>query len=435
MGTYLHAASARPLQAGPTAEEAATEAAAARRDVEAALAALPRSTFLAAATQATACGHQQDTGIAILASDVTNASSSDSLGVSRPPAAGRLQQSPSQDDERARRLVARHLWGEFPALSADRTPRHQQHGTALLPLPSAASAATLRSWGVEGLDASTTGGGTAGPSTAQTPDAQPAPRASNEGCRHLRQHNGKGADGGCDRWPLLPVACPSAAHVEGFGGGGSTLPPQEGPCSDVQAAPRQRPGGSAAPSVAQEPRQQQQERQGAGSSTAMIPMQPGLSAALAQECQQGAGAGPVSGPAALPARHPTCLGSPAVLELQRGTHQPAAALEETPVAASTPLGNEQQASRGASSTEAGSAAGLPAAGAPDGVAGAEGADADAACVVCLEPLMPDDEVLTLPCRHRQFHAACIEQWMLGRGRGADCPLCKEPLLPCRAERT
>lgn len=371
----------------------------------------------------------------MLASDGGSASISDTSGASRPPAADRrLQQSPSQGDASGRRLVDRHLWSVLQPLGSDRTPQHQEHGTALLPLPSATPDATQRPGVGKGLAASTIGG-TAGLSTAQPPDAQPASSASCEGCRHLHQHNHMGGNAGSDRCPPLPEPRPAAVHVEGFSSGGSTRPRQEGLCSDAQATSHQHPGGSVAVAVAPEPRQQQLEPQGAGLSTAVGPVQARLSFALAQECQQGGGAVPVSGPVALPARHPICHTSPAVLELQPGAHQPAAALDEAPVAGSTPTGNEQLAPLGAPSMEAGPAAGVPAPGAPEGVVGAEGADDGAACVVCLEPLMQDDEVLTLPCRHRQFHAACIEQWMLGRGRGADCPLCKELLLSRSAERT
>jgi len=70
--------------------------------------------------------------------------------------------------------------------------------------------------------------------------------------------------------------------------------------------------------------------------------------------------------------------------------------------------------------------------APESVGG--GLQPATECSVCLAPFATGDMVKTLPCRHA-FHQACIDQWLLDKGRQraragesvrglAACPLCK-----------
>jgi E3 ubiquitin-protein ligase SDIR1 len=42
------------------------------------------------------------------------------------------------------------------------------------------------------------------------------------------------------------------------------------------------------------------------------------------------------------------------------------------------------------------------------------------CGVCLEPIVVNDVVRTLPCLH-QFHSACSDRWLV---QSATCPICK-----------
>ena len=77
---------------------------------------------------------------------------------------------------------------------------------------------------------------------------------------------------------------------------------------------------------------------------------------------------------------------------------------------------------------------------------------DVECVVCMEPYDEGETLKDLPCGHT-FHAACIDAWLLGKGRPAPtgplklpglptCPLCKavpvdvpEPTLPEKGKPT
>ena len=77
---------------------------------------------------------------------------------------------------------------------------------------------------------------------------------------------------------------------------------------------------------------------------------------------------------------------------------------------------------------------------------------DVECVVCMEPYEEGELLKDLPCGHT-FHAACIDAWLLGKGRPAPtgplklpglptCPLCKavpvevpEPTLPEKGKPT
>ena len=74
------------------------------------------------------------------------------------------------------------------------------------------------------------------------------------------------------------------------------------------------------------------------------------------------------------------------------------------------------------------------------------------CAVCMEKYKEGDTVKDLPCGH-SFHEACIDAWLLGKGRPAPsgpmklpglptCPLCKavpvdvpEPTLPEKGKPT
>mmetsp|Transcript_32901 Transcript_32901/g.98162 ORF Transcript_32901/g.98162 Transcript_32901/m.98162 type:complete len:186 (+) Transcript_32901:589-1146(+) len=53
------------------------------------------------------------------------------------------------------------------------------------------------------------------------------------------------------------------------------------------------------------------------------------------------------------------------------------------------------------------------------------------CAICLCAFAEGEKATTLPCGHR-YHTACIETWLLGRGRGGQgpnmCPLCKAPVV-------
>merc|ERR1719263_384710 len=42
------------------------------------------------------------------------------------------------------------------------------------------------------------------------------------------------------------------------------------------------------------------------------------------------------------------------------------------------------------------------------------------CAICLGDFEEGDELRRLPCGHQQFHAACIDKWLV---RNKKCPLC------------
>ena len=44
------------------------------------------------------------------------------------------------------------------------------------------------------------------------------------------------------------------------------------------------------------------------------------------------------------------------------------------------------------------------------------------CGICFEELKDGDEVRDLPCGHNNFHASCLDQWLLTCNRS--CPLCR-----------
>ena len=53
------------------------------------------------------------------------------------------------------------------------------------------------------------------------------------------------------------------------------------------------------------------------------------------------------------------------------------------------------------------------------------ADADI-CAICLDEYVDDELLRILPCKH-EFHAACVDQWLITRKRY--CPLCKTDVCP------
>ena len=58
-----------------------------------------------------------------------------------------------------------------------------------------------------------------------------------------------------------------------------------------------------------------------------------------------------------------------------------------------------------------------------------GTNASAQCAICISDFAPDEELVTLPCRHC-FHAGCAAQWLR---RSDACPLCRcSCTTPCRA---
>jgi len=61
-------------------------------------------------------------------------------------------------------------------------------------------------------------------------------------------------------------------------------------------------------------------------------------------------------------------------------------------------------------------------------AGPSNEEDESMCSICLNDYEDDKMCSTLPCGH-VFHRACITQWLrCGRLAGAECPLCKEPIL-------
>lgn len=56
------------------------------------------------------------------------------------------------------------------------------------------------------------------------------------------------------------------------------------------------------------------------------------------------------------------------------------------------------------------------------------------CGICLEPLQCEDQVRTLPCGHRAFHASCLEEYFsvwavsISSSSGLPCPLCRRPVI-------
>ena len=61
------------------------------------------------------------------------------------------------------------------------------------------------------------------------------------------------------------------------------------------------------------------------------------------------------------------------------------------------------------------------------------APAEEECAVCLGDFEQGDLLRQMRCGHR-FHCACIDEWLIGKGRAhassrlPACPLCKAPAL-------
>ena len=62
---------------------------------------------------------------------------------------------------------------------------------------------------------------------------------------------------------------------------------------------------------------------------------------------------------------------------------------------------------------------------------AQVADVGVECCVCLDSYKPNQLISILPCGH-EFHALCMERWLLHGGLQPWCPLCKQELT--RAKR-
>jgi len=65
------------------------------------------------------------------------------------------------------------------------------------------------------------------------------------------------------------------------------------------------------------------------------------------------------------------------------------------------------------------------------VAAASGADGEEGdrgvvdpCPICLEELLPGDIAVLLPCNHGNFHASCMQAWLVAAAARPTCPLCK-----------
>ena len=97
---------------------------------------------------------------------------------------------------------------------------------------------------------------------------------------------------------------------------------------------------------------------------------------------------------------------------------------------------EETAAPGSSSSVGAAAA--SAAAAPASMAAAAAEPEEEECAVCLADFEQGDLLRQMRCGHR-FHCACIDEWLIGKGRahaatsGAQahvpaCPLCKAPAL-------
>ncbi len=115
-----------------------------------------------------------------------------------------------------------------------------------------------------------------------------------------------------------------------------------------------------------------------------------------------------------------------------------AALQKEEAAGPSGGSSADAASSGA---EAGSSGGKGAAGGKGALSsrpscGGSSSDSDECpcCVVCLDPVREGDLVLTLPCSHNQFHAACITPWLRQQAGEAACPLCKAPVFGAQTQQ-
>jgi len=62
------------------------------------------------------------------------------------------------------------------------------------------------------------------------------------------------------------------------------------------------------------------------------------------------------------------------------------------------------------------------------------ASASADCAICLDPIRAGDEIRALACKH-EFHAACIDKWLLRSTARTSCPLCKSDVALRRRGRS
>ena len=62
------------------------------------------------------------------------------------------------------------------------------------------------------------------------------------------------------------------------------------------------------------------------------------------------------------------------------------------------------------------------------------ASASADCAICLDPIRAGDEIRALACKH-EFHAACIDKWLLRSTAKTSCPLCKSDVALRRRGRS
>ena len=53
------------------------------------------------------------------------------------------------------------------------------------------------------------------------------------------------------------------------------------------------------------------------------------------------------------------------------------------------------------------------------------ANIDDNCAICLDSLPSDEHARLIPCKHAQFHEACIRTWFEMSILGTCCPLCRE----------
>tara|TARA_B110001450_G_scaffold210437_1_gene201655 strand:- start:11 stop:679 length:669 start_codon:yes stop_codon:yes gene_type:complete len=61
-------------------------------------------------------------------------------------------------------------------------------------------------------------------------------------------------------------------------------------------------------------------------------------------------------------------------------------------------------------------------------ASTSGSISEIMCSICLGNFEINDVLVALPCKHH-FHKACISDWIVHKGVGAPCPLCKRLIAP------
>lgn len=55
----------------------------------------------------------------------------------------------------------------------------------------------------------------------------------------------------------------------------------------------------------------------------------------------------------------------------------------------------------------------------------EGDDQEDDCAICLNKLLPGEEMTVLDCKHK-YHKLCIDQWLL-KYYSSNCPICREKI--------